>query len=185
MTASAVLVIDVQQALCEGEHAAFEASRVIDRINEVAAKARTAGAPVVFVQHESAAGALAHGSPGWQLAKGLHVERGDLRLRKTTPDAFHRTDLEAILRRHAITDLVICGMHTEFCVDTTTRRALALGYPVVLVEDAHTSAGNRHLSAPQIVRHHNETLGAIVSFGARATPRPSRPVGFEDAARAG
>ena len=178
----ALLVIDVQQALCEGEHAAFEAPQVIARINHVAAKARAAGAPVVFIQHE-AAGELAHGSPGWQLARGLHVAPGDLRVGKTTPDSFHGTDLEPILRRHAVTDLVICGMHTEFCVDTTTRRALALGYPVVLVEDGHTSAGNRHLSAPLVIRHHNETLAAIVSFGPRAVPLPARQVGFEGAGR--
>ena len=177
----ALLVIDVQQALCEGEHAAFECMGVIARINRVSAKARAAGAPVVFIQHESAAGELAHGSPGWQLARGLQAEPGDLRVRKTTPDSFHRTELEAILRRHSIAGLVICGMHTEFCVDTTTRRALALGYPVVLVEDAHTSAGNRHLPAPLVIRHHNETLGAIVSFGARATPLPALQVRFQEA----
>lgn len=183
MTTHAVLVIDVQQALCEGEHAALEAPQVIARINHVCATARAAGAPVVLIQHESATGELVHGSPGWQLARGLLAEPTDHRVRKTTPDSFHRTGLEALLQRHAVTDLVICGMHTEFCVDTTTRRALALGYPVVLVEDAHTSAGNRHLSAPQIVRHHNETLAAIASFGARAVTLPARCIAFETPAR--
>ena len=93
----------------------------------------------------------------------------DLRVRKTTPDSFHRTELEALLRQHAVTDLVICGMHSEFCVDTTTRRALALGFPVVLVGDAHTSEGNRHLSAAQVIQHHNETLANIESFGPRVS----------------
>ena len=69
--------------------------------------------------------------------------------------------------RHLPADLVICGMHTEFCVDTTTRRALALGYPVTLVEDAHTSAGNAALPAPQVIAHHNITLSNISSFGPR------------------
>jgi nicotinamidase-related amidase len=90
-----------------------------------------------------------------------------LRIRKTSPDAFHRTELERVLGEHAITELVICGMHTEFCVDTTTRRALALGFPVTLVGDAHTTEGNRHLSAVQVIRHHNETLANIESFGPR------------------
>jgi len=164
---TALLVIDVQQGLCEGEHDAFDSQNVIARINAVAAKARAAGAPVVFIQHESAAGYLAFASDAWQLARGLHVEPSDLRVRKTTPDSFHRTDLERLLRQHAITDLVICGMHTEFCVDTTTRRALALGFPVVLVEDAHTTEGNRHLSPSQVIGHHNETLANITSFGPR------------------
>lgn len=66
-----------------------------------------------------------------------------------------------------MTDVVICGMPTEFCVDTTTRRALALGYPVVLVADAHTTERNEYLSAAQIIRHHNHTLANITSFGPR------------------
>jgi nicotinamidase-related amidase len=164
---TALLVIDVQQGLCEGEHEAFQSQRVIARINRVSEKARIAGALVVFIQHESTSGYLEFDTEAWQLARGLHVDATDLRIRKTSPDSFHRTALEQVLKEHAITDLVICGMHTEFCVDTTTRRALALGFPVILVDDAHTTEGNRHLSAIQVIQHHNETLTNISSFGPR------------------
>ena len=160
-------MIDVQQGLCEGEHNAFESQQVIARINKVSEKARAASAVVIFIQHESKAGYLEFETRAWQLANGLHAEPTDLRVRKTTPDSFHHTELEEILKRHAVTNLVICGMHTEFCVDTTTRRSLALGYPVVLVEDAHTTEGNEHLSAAQVIRHHNDTLTNISSFGPR------------------
>ena len=166
---TALLIIDVQQGLCEGEGAAFESDQVIGRINEVSAKARAAGAPVIFVQHESGPGYLEHGTAAWQLANGLKAEPTDLRVRKTTPDSFHKTDLQAVLTAHGIEDLIVCGMHTEFCVDTTTRRALALGYPVVLVADAHTSAGNAVLSPMQVIQHHNDTLTHISSFGPRVT----------------
>ena len=168
---TALLIIDVQQALCEGDGGgdgvAFESPQVIARINAVSAKARAAGAPVIFIQHESTSGYLEFATPAWQLAHGLHAEPADLRIRKTTPDSFLRTDLQDMLHQHAVKNLIICGMHTEFCVDTTTRRALALGYPVVLVADAHTSAGNAHLSAAQVIAHHNATLTNISSFGPR------------------
>jgi nicotinamidase-related amidase len=168
---TALLIIDVQQGLCEndseGNSAAFESPQVIARINTVSAKARAAGAPVIFIQHESATGYLEFGTAAWQLADGLHAEPADVRIRKTTPDSFLRTDLQTLLQQRAITNLIICGMHTEFCIDTTTRRALALGYPVVLVADGHTSAGNAHLSAPQVIAHHNATLTNISSFGPR------------------
>ena len=164
---TALLIIDVQQGLCEGEHVAFELQQVIARINIVSAKARAAGALVIFVQHESASGYLEFGTDAWQLARGLHTEASDVRLRKTTPDSFHRTELQEVLRSHAVSSLIVCGMHTEFCVDTTTRRALALGFPVVLVEDAHTTEANEHLSAVQIIQHHNDTLTNITSFGPR------------------
>lgn len=175
---TALLVIDVQQGLCEGDDEAFDAPNVIARINVVSAQARAAGALVVFIQHESSSGFLAVGSDAWQLARGLHVEPSDVHLSKTTPDSFHRTELEELLQAHAITSLVICGMHTEFCVDTTTRRALALGFPVTLVEDGHTTTGNRHLSATQVIRHHNDTLTNIASFGPRVTAISSAEVRF-------
>jgi nicotinamidase-related amidase len=164
---TAVLVIDVQQGLCEGDDAAFASGEIIARINHVSARARAAGRPVIFVQHESGGGYLAHGSADWQLAHGLEALPTDLRVRKTAADSFHRTTLQELLQQHGIDALVVCGMHTEFCVDTTTRRALALGYPVTLVEDAHTSSGNAALTAPQVIAHHNITLSNISSFGPR------------------
>ena len=177
---TAVLVIDVQQGLCEGEGAAFDCPGTISRINQVTRKARQAGAPVVFIQHESPAGYLEHGTPAWQLAHGLEVAPTDLRIRKTTPDSFLRTELESRLRQAGIEQLVVCGMHSEFCVDTTTRRALALGFPVVLVSDAHTSAGNTALTAQQVIAHHDATLTHISSFGPRVQALDSGQVRFGD-----
>jgi len=83
------------------------------------------------------------------------------------------SDLHEILKSQGVTELIICGMHTEFCVDTTTRRALALGYPVILVKDAHTSAGNSVLTPRQVIEHHNATLTNISSFGPRVRTIPS------------
>lgn len=178
MMHTAVLVIDVQQGLCEGDGAPFDCEGTIARINVVTRKARAAGVPVIFVQHEAATGLLAHGSPGWQLAQGLEVESADLRVRKTTPDSFLRTDLEALLAERGVRELVVCGMHSEFCVDTTVRRSLALGRPVVLVSDAHTSAGNAAIAAPLVIAHHNATLTNIQSFGPRAQAVESGQVSF-------
>jgi len=61
---TALLIIDMQEALCFGEEAAFEAGRVIERINTVSRKAREAGMPVVLIQHEEEEGALQFDSGG-------------------------------------------------------------------------------------------------------------------------
>ena len=170
---TALLIIDVQQALCSGEYEAFECERVIERINLVSGKARTAGAPVVVIQHESQGGPLDRGTDGWKLARGLDVQPTDIFIRKKATDSFHNTDLQAILQARGVSKLAICGLQSEFCVDTTTRRALALGYPVTLISDAHTTMDNRVLSAAQISAHHNETLVNITSFGPRVTAKLS------------
>lgn len=166
---TAVLVIDVQQALCSGKYAAFDADGVIQRINSVTAKARAAAVPVVFIQHESQDGVLDHGSAGWQLAAGLNALASDVYLRKRATDSFHQTELQAQLQQRGIQALVICGLQSEFCVDTTTRRAMAQGYPVQLVSDGHSTLHNGVLTAAQISQHHNITLSNIESFGPRTT----------------
>ncbi len=175
---TAILVIDIQQGLCEGPDAAHDCPGTIARINVVTHRARESGVPVFFIQHESSAGYLVHGSREWQLAADLQVEAGDRRIRKTTPDAFLRTELHEALQAFGVTRLVVCGMHTEFCVDTTIRKAMALGYPVVLVSDAHTSAGNAAISAQQVIAHHNATLTNISSFGPRVTAMAHHAVRF-------
>lgn len=175
----ALLVIDVQQALCSGRHATFQADRVIERINEAARKARAAGAPVVVIQHESADAPFVHGSAGWQVAEGLEASPTDLFVRKTATDSFHRSGLHELLQSHGVMQLAICGMQSDFCVDTTTRRALALGYPVQLLADAHTTMDNGVLTAAQITAHHTATLTNITSFGPRAVAVPAAKVRFD------
>lgn len=165
----ALLVIDVQQALCSGPDAAFDIDGVVDRINGLAAKARAAGSPVVFVQHEEAVGPLRFETAGWQLCDRLVVQPDDLRLRKTTCDSFRRTGLQSLLQARGVDQLVVCGLQSEFCVDSTVRGALAHGYPVVLVADGHSTMDNGVLSAAQISAHHNVTLANIDSFGPRVT----------------
>jgi nicotinamidase-related amidase len=174
----ALLVIDVQQGLCEGEYKAFQIEQVIARINALADRARGENAPVIFIQHESKVGLLRHGSDAWQLAAGLVVKPQDVVLPKTTPDSFLRTDLARFLAERGVESLVVCGLQSEFCVDTTTRRALALGYPVVLVVDGHSTLDGEYLSAAQIIQHHNVTLSSISSFGPTVRPVASSEVSF-------
>ncbi len=162
---SALLVIDVQQGLCVGPGSAYDCPGTIERINRLTRHARECAVPVIFIQHESDSDYLEYGSPEWQLANGLVADSTDLYVRKTTPDAFLGTKLLEILESKNIGQLLVCGMHTEFCVDTTTRKALALGYPVTLVSDAHSSAGNSELTPQQVIAHHNYTLANISSFG--------------------
>jgi nicotinamidase-related amidase len=174
----ALLVIDVQCGLFDEAPRPFEADAVVDRINELTARARDAGVPVVFVQHESPSGQLEHQSESWSLERRLSVQSDDVFLRKTTPDSFLRTNLAELLANWRTEQLVICGYASEFCVDTTTRRAAALGFRVVLVADAHTTHDKAHATGAQIRAHHNATLPDITSFGPRIEARLASEVTF-------
>lgn len=174
---TALLIIDVQRGLFDDEPRPFEADLVVGRINRLAEIARAAGAPVVFIQHEDA-GRLAYQSQGWQLERQLQVAEADLRVRKTTPDSFLRTELESLLAERGVRHVVICGYASEFCVDTTARRAAALGYAVTLAADAHTTRDRPHASAADIRQHHNATLPEITSFGVTIQAVPAGTIQF-------
>ena len=169
----AVVVIDVQRVFEAGAHRAHAVESVIDRLNSTTGRARRLGVPVVMVQHAALSGPLARGEEGWHFASALHVEPDDIVVHKTTADAFHLTRLDEVIKSMGISEIVVGGMQTDFCVDTTVRRALALGYEVRLIADGHTTLGNGVLTAEQIVAHHNLTLSGIASFGPRVRLVPA------------
>jgi nicotinamidase-related amidase len=132
--------------------------------------------PVIFIQHETVDGALKAGSEGWKLHADLVYEEGDVIVYKTTPDSFLRTDLEAKLRSLRVKTLIVCGYASEFCVDTTVRRGAALGFPVILASDAHTTHDKDHLPGGAIRQHENATLPNITSFGVPISAVPVKEI---------
>jgi nicotinamidase-related amidase len=175
----ALIVIDVQQGLFGPEPKPAFSSQVIARINTLAQRARHQGAPVVFVQHEATVGEhFRHASEAWQLDANLNTVETDQFVRKTTPDSFLRTDLESVLRLAGVSQIVVCGYATEFCIDTTIRRAAGLGYDVTLVSDAHTTHDKPHADAVEIIAHHNATLPNITSFGVQIAAQKSDAIVF-------
>jgi nicotinamidase-related amidase len=168
MKKTALLVVDVQQALCTGEEAAFDIDRVIERINALVTNARSTGAPVIFIQHEEDGGLLQFDTDAWQLAKGLAVRPGDLRVRKMAPDSFDNTGLQSLLQERGVERLVVCGLQTDCCVNATVRGAAALGYEVVLAADAHSTVDNG--AASQVIADHNKALAANLGASVAVVP---------------
>jgi len=166
---SAVLVIDLQQGLFEDEGKPYDYENSIERINSITRHARHNSIPVIFIYHEQTEGPLQHGCPAWHLVPELKTKLQDFVVRKTTPDSFLKTNLLTLLNQEEVTNLIVCGYATEFCVDSTVRRAAALGFSIQLVADAHTTHDKNHATAESIRTHHNETLSNIKSFGVSIT----------------
>jgi nicotinamidase-related amidase len=164
---SAILVIDVQDILFKPAPTPHASQRVIEQINSLTSWARQSELPVIFIQHEKALSEIAFGTVGWQLDERLTRSDDDLYVRKTTPNSFLHTDLENLLAENEISHLYVCGYASEFCIDTTVRAAAGLGFSVTLVADAHTTHDKDHLSAENIIAHHNATLPNITSFGVK------------------
>lgn len=158
MTA-AVVVIDVQEALVAG---AFQREALIGNINTLTGRARAVGVPVIFVQHHHATfEPMKPGAAGWAIHSGLDRRDDDPVIGKEASDAFCGTPLESRLRALGVTELIITGMQTEYCVDTTCRAALSRDFDVILAADAH-STGDSALSAAVVIAHHNALLAHVV-----------------------
>jgi len=89
------------------------------------------------------------------------------------------TSLDSELRRLAVTHLIVAGMQTEYCVDTTCRRAISLGFDVTLVADGHTTSGGL-LPAADVIRHHNSVLPRLAHPDHHVTVVAGRDVRFEE-----
>lgn len=79
-------------------------------------------------------------------------------IQKTTPDSFYKTKLYEELQKLHIEHLVVAGIQSEVCVDTTCRNAYSLNYKITLVLDAHSTWDSEELSAQQTINHHNQVL---------------------------
>jgi len=167
---SALLVIDVQQgSIGEG----WQRDEVIDRIRALIDQAKSAGAPVLWVQHE--AGPFKPGSDTWQIMEKVRPEDGDTVIGKMYLDSFADTPLRAKLDELGVGHLVICGAATDACVRTTTARALIEGYDTTLVGDAHTTdTGPWDLELPDgtTVSVGAETMIAYTNFFVADTEYP-------------
>lgn len=163
--ADALLIIDMQAGLFDGPEKPYARERLLDTINQLIQRARSANAPIFVARHTGPAGSpIAQGSPFWQLWPALDVDESrDHLFNKTRPSCFLGTDLEQQLKAAQVNELVIVGMKTQFCIDTTCRVAVERGFSVVLPEDGHTCMDTPALPAKAIIDHHNATLaGAFV-----------------------
>lgn len=180
---SALLVIDVQQDLFSGENAAYKADEVLERIAGLAARAREAGVPVVYVQHdgEPTDGLCAIGTPGWEMHPAVAPQDGDTIVHKINSDGFYKTNLDETLRALGAETLYVTGFASQFCVDATTRRATSEGYDVVLVSDAHTTFPALEgwpIPPEQIIAHHNATLPNLAYRHRKVVTQPAAEVDF-------
>jgi nicotinamidase-related amidase len=175
----AMLVIDVQTGLIAS---GWRGEEVLSRINGLISRAREAGAPVIYIQHDGGAEDAQWnwiGSDDWALDPGLLAPRDDEPvIHKAACDAFWRTGLADHLAAIGADRLVVAGLQTQYCIDTTCRSATALGYPVRLAADAHTTDDATHLAAEQIVAHHNALLNGFGNDHAVVTVVASDDIEF-------
>ena len=157
---TALLIMDVQLGMFKESDPVHQSDELLATINDLITRARDAGIPVIYVQHSGGDDHLLEpDSPGWPIHPAVVPTKGELVIHKRHPDSFQGTCLQRELGIREIKNLIVAGIQTEYCVDTTCRRAYSLGYDVTLVQDAHSTWDTKYLDASQIINHHNQVLG--------------------------
>jgi ureidoacrylate peracid hydrolase len=158
---TALLIVDLQNCFVENSPAAgAEARDVITRLNTLAAACRARDIPVIYTVHvvredHADVGLLAdlipyvvgRGEPGL-LDDGSHpaamhadvdVQPGDIVLKKPRFGAFVGTELAIILRSLGADTVIIGGISTEICAETTARQAAEMDLKVLFLKDGTTT----------------------------------------------
>ena len=157
---TALVVIDVQQAMfAMPGFRLHDGEAVVDRIADLIARAREKRVPIFFVQHDGGPDDPFHpGKPGFPFHAKLTPRADDNVTVKTKCNSFQGTDLQTKLQKAGVDHLIVCGMQTEYCVDTAVRAAVERGYNVTFASDAHTTFDTPALKAVDIIAHHNATF---------------------------
>ncbi len=158
---SALLVIDMQQYFCNPQsHAYFkEATRIVPNIQQLITMYRGEKRPVIFTRY-ALLRTEEKGTIGrwWRdvlyddqamapLIESLQPLPSEPVIRKTQYSAFFQTNLESFLKDQQVSSLVITGVLTHLCCETTARDAFMRGYDVFFVTDATASDEKRFHTA--------------------------------------
>ena len=154
MDSTALLIVDVQNALVDEKP--FNIERVLGNVKRLLDTCRESGIEVIYIQHDGEKeDTLEPFSDGWDIHKSIYPKAGEKIIRKIYNSAFKDTELEEYLYSKSIQTLILVGMQTEYCIDTTCRVAFDKGYKLIMPEETNTTVDNGNLSAGDIYRYHN------------------------------
>ncbi|WP_432155343.1 isochorismatase family protein [Streptomyces sp. bgisy153] len=173
---TALLVIDVQNGVVSEAH---DREGVLRNIGTLVERARAADVPVVWIQHSDRW--LKRDTDAWRDVPELVRGTAEPLVHKTYRDSFEATELESVLAGLGVGSLVVTGAQTDFCVRSTLHGALARGYDVTLVGDAHTTESLPVAGAPapeQVIAHTNFYWNGQRAPGRRTATVATREVTF-------
>jgi ureidoacrylate peracid hydrolase len=170
MTATAILMIDVQKTYLDqsrrdllGWPPIWRLGEVVDQCRQLLAAGRAAGIPVIYTRavhrsdgadatprmrrlmasltRDGASPLPEQSADSAEIMDEVAPEPGDIVIDKLRWDAFHYTELDPVLRNLGARRLIIAGLQTNVCVETTARAAMMRNFEIAVPEDAVSTDG--------------------------------------------
>lgn len=166
---AALVVVDMQAGVVRD---AWDRNTRVGNAARAVEKAREAGVPVLWVQHNDQE--LVKGSPDWEWAPELVPAPGEPRVDKEHNSGFEDTVLETELAARGVSHVYLAGAATNWCIRATAYGALDRGYDLTLISDAHTTGDlepddSPAIPAAQIVAELNVAMTWLSYPGRRCT----------------
>ena len=139
---TAFIIIDVQNILVE---TGFETEKLLEKITYLQDQARSKNIEIIYVQHVE--NPEAQTSEDWQLSALLNRKLDEKVFQKRYNSMFKETGLKEYLDQQGIEQLVLCGMQTEYCVDTSVKVGFEYGYQLIIPEGAVTTFDGEDIPA--------------------------------------
>lgn len=165
----ALLIIDVQNDYFkDGKLPLYNADEALNNIVKLENHFLSNNQEVIYIKHiknQKNADFFEVNTYGAELHPQLSVTQNSNIIEKQFPNSFYETNLQDILIKKKISQLVICGMMTHMCVDSTTRTAKELGFDPVLIHDATATKdllyNNKKVAADAV---QNSFIAALTNF---------------------
>ncbi len=136
----ALVLIDIQNDYFEGgNNPLYKAESALMNAKKVIEIFRSKHLPVVHVQHVSQkenASFFIKGTKGVNIHSEITPQHNERVVIKHYANSFHETNLDEILKHYDMKKIVVCGMMTHHCLDTTVRAATDYGYEVIVIQEA-------------------------------------------------
>jgi len=157
MLKTVLLVVDVQQALIDANP--VREDEFFLNLKMLIDAAHASGTEVVYVRHDSGPDdVLKAGTEGWQLHRSLKPREDERVFDKKFNSAFHKTGLNEYLKEKRVGRIVLCGMQTEHCIDTTCKVAFELGYDVLIPSGGTTTFTNPFLTGEKLINFYEHMI---------------------------
>ncbi len=136
----ALMIVDIQNDYFSGGTMPLSNSKeAADNAQKILTQFRNKQKPVIHIQHIATRAEATFFLPdtvGAQIHASVQPIEGEIVFQKHYPNSFRETPLLNYLQDKEITQLVIIGMMTQMCIDTTVRAAFDLGFQCVVAHDA-------------------------------------------------
>ncbi len=141
MEKTACLIVDVQQSVVAALPDGGE--ELTEKLSRLITWCRQQMVPLVYIRHDDGEDRIS------EIDSRIKPKESEIVIDKSYPSAFLETDLESWCSEQGITQLIVAGMMTEFCIDATIKSAFERGYQVLVPQGCCATVDNEYLTAQQ------------------------------------